>query len=131
MDKKITRFNQRKESFERTLKLLLRQSKKEVVSDENIGATLHFFEMSFELAWKVLKDLLEVNGIIAKSPRDTIKNAFQQEYISDGHVWLQMLDARNSIAHAYEEAMAHKLFTQIRHTYLDYLKEIEALECTD
>ena len=131
METKAVRFHQRKENYRKSLRLLVNQSKKDEISDENIGATLHFFEMTFELSWKVMKDCLEVNGIIAKSPREAIKMSFQQEYIADGALWLEMLDARNSIDHAYEEAVARKLFVLIREKYLTELIKIGDLACTD
>ncbi|WP_235371769.1 nucleotidyltransferase substrate binding protein, partial [Caldibacillus thermoamylovorans] len=39
----------------------------------------NFFEITFELALKVLKDYLEAQGYIVKSPRETIKQAYQME----------------------------------------------------
>ncbi|MDC3413872.1 nucleotidyltransferase substrate binding protein [Aquibacillus sp. 3ASR75-286] len=47
---------------------------------------MQFFETTFELAWKVLKDYLEVEGFVANSPRESIKQAFQVEIIEDGHL---------------------------------------------
>ncbi len=41
------------------------------------AGTIQFFEMSFELAWKTLKDYLEEQGFIdIKSPKATIKKAY-------------------------------------------------------
>ena len=37
-------------------------------SDAERAGLIQFFEMSFELAWKVLKDYLEVEGFIIQSP---------------------------------------------------------------
>ena len=39
-------------------------------------ALIQAFEMSFELAWKTMKDYLENDGILTDSPRTTIKEAF-------------------------------------------------------
>ena len=44
--------------------------------------------MTFELAWKVLKDYLESEGYMVKSHRETIKQAFQIGLIDNGHVWI-------------------------------------------
>ena len=39
---------------------------------------IQFFEMSFELAWNMVKDYLEEQGFIdIKSPRGTLKKAFE------------------------------------------------------
>jgi len=131
MNLKAVRFNQRRENYVKSLRLLLNQSKKEELSDENIGATLHFYEMTFELSWKLLKDFLEVEGVIVKSPRETIKTAFSMGYLTDGNLWLEMLDARNSIAHTYQEEVAQHLFQQIKANYLPELLKLEDLQCSD
>jgi nucleotidyltransferase substrate binding protein (TIGR01987 family) len=46
-------------------------------SDAERAGLIQFFEMSFELAWKVLKDYLEEEGFRVINPRDTVKQAFQ------------------------------------------------------
>lgn len=130
-DLKITRFYQRKENFLKALKLLSTQAQKEIKTDENIAALLHFYDMTFELAWKLLKDYLEVEGTIVQSPRGTIKTAFQQGLIAEGHVWLEMLEARNRIAHTYEEEMAKQLSKEIVEHYQQNFEELRALECLD
>jgi nucleotidyltransferase substrate binding protein (TIGR01987 family) len=45
-------------------------------SDAERAGLIQFFEMSFELGWKVLKDYLEEEGFTVESPRDAIKQAF-------------------------------------------------------
>lgn len=45
------------------------------------AGTIQFFEMSFELTWKTLKDYLEDQGFTdVKSPKATIKKAFNISY---------------------------------------------------
>ena len=46
---------------------------------------IQFFEISFELAWKVMRDYLEDQGLIElKYPREVIKTAFKSELIEVG-----------------------------------------------
>jgi len=125
-DKQI-RYKQRLESYKKALSLLVKQSGRVDFDDENIAATLHFYETAFELSWKLLKDYLEYQGIIAKSPREVIKMAFQMGYIRDGEIWLEMLDARNNITHIYEESMARKFFIQVKEVYISHLVELGKL----
>jgi nucleotidyltransferase substrate binding protein (TIGR01987 family) len=131
VNSKCVRFTQRKANFLKSLRLLENQSNNLVVDDQNIGATLHFFEMTFELGWKLLKDLLEVEGVLVKSPREALKTAFQLDFIKEGHIWLVMLDARNSIAHAYDEQVALELFQEIRNSFLIHLTSLKELKCSD
>ena len=53
---------------------------------------VQFFEMSFELSWKLMKDFLEEEGFLdVKSPCSTIKKSFEIGIIEDGHIWLELL----------------------------------------
>ena len=47
-------------------------------------AIVQAFEMSFELAWKTIKDYLEYNGTNVENPRSAIKESFSQKIITDG-----------------------------------------------
>jgi nucleotidyltransferase substrate binding protein (TIGR01987 family) len=64
------------------------------------------FEYTFELAWKVLKDLLFYEGFDVKSPREVIRQAFEAEYLTeaDTETALDALEKRNLLTHTYEES---------------------------
>jgi len=60
------------------------------------------FEFSHELAWNLLKDYLQhqgIEGIIGS--RDATRLAFQNDLISDGEGWMAMIKARNQSSHSY------------------------------
>lgn len=76
-DLKEIRWKQRFENFNKSYTLLDRYSKREDLSELEQAGLIQFFEMTFELAWKVLKDYLESEGYIVKSPRETIKQDFK------------------------------------------------------
>lgn len=63
------------------------------------------FEYTFELSWKVLKDLLYYEGFDVKSPRDVIRQAFESGYLNtdDTEIALVALEKRNLLTHTYEE----------------------------
>ncbi|MFL0194473.1 HI0074 family nucleotidyltransferase substrate-binding subunit [Clostridium sp. WILCCON 0269] len=60
---------------------------------------MQFFEIAFELSWKLMKDYLEAQELYTKSPRETIKQAYQIGLIDDGHVWIDALADRNLTIH--------------------------------
>jgi nucleotidyltransferase substrate binding protein (TIGR01987 family) len=60
---------------------------------------IQFYEMAFELSWKTLKDYLGAEGYEISSPRQTIKQGFQSNILSDGHTWIQALEDRNLTTH--------------------------------
>ena len=59
------------------------------------------FEIVFELAWKVIKDYLNENGIDANYPKEVIKEAFSKKTLKNGQIWIDMLNTRNSTSHEY------------------------------
>lgn len=87
-------------------------------------ALIKAFEMTFELSWKTLKDYLEYSGIDAKTPREVIKQAFASAMVTDGQLWIDMLEDRNLMAHTYDEARAQ---TAVSHICLRYLAGVSQL----
>lgn len=119
---KEIRWKQRFENFNKSYILLDKYSKKEELSELEQAGIIQFFEMTFELAWKVLKDYLEAEGYIVKSPRETIKQAFQIQLINDGHIWMEALAVRNLTTHTYDEKLINKLINDIINIYFPELK---------
>lgn len=84
-------------------------------------ALVKAFEMTFELAWKTMKDYLRYNGMDVKLPREVIKQAFANDIIVDGQIWIDMLENRNVMAHVYDEARAQTTVLLICQQYLPAL----------
>jgi nucleotidyltransferase substrate binding protein (TIGR01987 family) len=122
-DLKFTRFKQRFDNFEKSFEILAAQASKKIESDESIGALLHFFEISFELSWKVIKDYLDAHGVQVRSPREALKTAFQMGLLEDGYLWLEMLDARNDITHSYNQELAKELCAKVVGSYFPAFKQ--------
>ncbi|OIJ12101.1 nucleotidyltransferase [Anaerobacillus alkalilacustris] len=121
---KDIRWKQRFENFEKSYLLLEKYSNQPISTELERAGIIQFFEMTFELAWKVLKDYLEAQGYVVKSPRETIKQAYQIELINDGHVWLDALAKRNLTTHTYDDALAEKLVNEIKTEFLPELKKL-------
>ena len=121
---KEIRWKQRFENFDKSYKLLEKYSNKPITTELERAGIIQFFEMTFELAWKVLKDYLESEGYIVKSPRETVKQAFQIGLIDNGHVWIDALSNRNLTTHTYDEELANKMTSEILN---DYLPELEKM----
>ena len=82
------------------------------------------FEYTFELAWKTLKDFLESQEVEAKFPREVIKKGFQYEIISDGEMWMEMLEKRNLMAHTYDEEIFEKAVSQVVNLFYPEVKKL-------
>ncbi|MGY0691483.1 nucleotidyltransferase substrate binding protein [Virgibacillus sp. FSP13] len=118
------RWKQRFENFERSYKLLEKYANEPIKSELERAGIIQFFKMTFELSWKVIKDYLEAQGYIIKSPRDAIKQAFQIELIDDGHVWLEALSKRNLTTHTYDENVAKEFVEEITTMYLPAIQAL-------
>lgn len=84
------------------------------------------FEYTFELAWKTLKDYLEESGLVITpiTPRQVIKEAFAAKVISDGVVWVNMLDHRNLLSHTYDSSVFEQAVEAIKDHYLPAMTKL-------
>ena len=118
------RYLQRFENFEKSFLLLKSGLKIENPSLVEKAGVIQFFETTFELSWKLMKDYLEYLGYDIKSPRDSIKTAFQIELIRDGSSWLEALMDRNLTVHTYDETIASEVYKKIQKSYSVLLEDL-------
>lgn len=121
---KDIRWKQRFENFDKSYKLLNKYAKQPITTELERAGIIQFFEMTFELAWKVLKNYLEAQEYLVKSPRETVKQAFQIGLIDNGHVWMDALSNRNLTTHTYDEELANKMTNEIITMYLPELDKM-------
>jgi len=92
-------------------------AQRELSQLENHGV-IQAFEFCWELAWKLMKDYLQWQGIAdLAGARDATREAFRQGLIDDGQAWMAMLQDRNRTAHTYNEATMLELLSAIRERY--------------
>lgn len=127
MNEPDIRWKQRFENLDKGLQRLLKTQKAFSKTDEPdvvrialIGA----FMFTFELSWKTLKDFLNYEGVQVTYPREVIKQAFQNGLLEDGELWIHMLEARNIMSHAYDEAVAIEVSKSILEHYLPAFKKL-------
>lgn len=126
-NQKDVRWRQRFQNFDKAfLQLKAAVDLYPNLSDLEKEGLIQRFEYTFELAWKTLKDYLENQQVPVKFPRDTIKQAFQYEMITDGDVWMDMLEKRNLIAHTYDEKNFQKAIKIITGQYFSALRQLHS-----
>ncbi len=120
------RWQQRLENFGSALAQLEGACAQEDYSNLERAGLVQMFEFSFELSWKVLKDLLFYEGHDVNSPREVIRKSFETEYIDedDSEVFLDALGKRNLLSHTYEEEMALEAERLIKGQYCPLLRRI-------
>lgn len=72
------------------------------------------FEFTHELAWNVLKDYLEEQGLTGIiGSKDATREAFKNGLIDDGEAWMDMIKARNLSSHTYNPETAEEIVEEI------------------
>jgi nucleotidyltransferase substrate binding protein (TIGR01987 family) len=75
---------------------------------------LQRFEFTHELAWKVMKDYLEYEGHQGiTGSRSASRLAFSLGLVSDGQVWMDMIESRNRTVHTYDEKVLEQEFSTV------------------
>jgi len=122
------RWKQRFQNFDRGFVLLggALERAPETLSMLEKEGVIQRFEYTFELAWKTLKDYLEEDGVVISpiTPRQVIKEAFAAKVISDGAVWVNMLDHRNLLSHTYDSSVFEKAVEAIAAHYLPAMRQL-------
>jgi nucleotidyltransferase substrate binding protein (TIGR01987 family) len=130
MSDTLMRFRQRFTNYEKSLRHLKMTVEKEKLNEIEKAGLIQFFEVGFELAWKVMKDYLVAEGYEVKSPRESIKQAFQYGLIDDGSLWLEALEKRNLSAHTYDETILDELETLIVKMYYPMMEKLKDVLAT-
>jgi nucleotidyltransferase substrate binding protein (TIGR01987 family) len=127
------RLKQRFANYEKALghlKDIVEQTRNKNLGDMEKLAFIKAFELTFELAWNVMKDYLQnmgVTGIIGS--KGAIRQAFSDGLIADGQLWMEMVTERNEATHAYDQAVADFLAERIhRDFYPEFLVFKQKLE---
>lgn len=105
-------WRQRFGNFERALQVLERGVdlvRQRPLSELEQQGLIHGFEFTHELAWNLLRDYLQYQGVAGIiGSRDATRLAYQNGLILDGDGWMAMIKARNQSSHTYnlEQAQA-------------------------
>ena len=125
MDEKFIR---RFESFKNSLDSLAEARQRDLSDSFVISGTSAKFSITFDLAWKVMKDILvqyyAITGFVAGSPREVLRESFKANLISD-ETWMEMLKVKNQLAHDYDCDIVKEHCNTIIGTYIDLLYEFE------
>ena len=115
-----SKFINRYHTFCKSLKNLEKSKSADPRADFVLEGTVLNFNLTFDISWKVMKDILVKQlGILdfaVGSPRETLQQAFVNKIIDDDH-WMQMLRVRNQLAHDYDGTFASEKLQDIIKIY--------------
>lgn len=120
------RWQQRMENFGKALAQLQSACVQNQYSDLERAGLIQMFEFTMELAWNTLKDLLFYEGFEVKTPRETIRQAFEVEYLTEdeAETLLDALAKRNLLSHTYDQATAKEAERLVKSVYAPVFKTL-------
>lgn len=123
-NKYINRYN----TFCKSLKNLEKSRTADPKADFVLEGTVLNFNLTFDISWKVMKDILVKRmGILdfaIGSPREVLQQAFTNGIIDDDQ-WMQMLRSRNQLAHDYDGTFASEKFQDIIKIYYPLFEKLK------
>lgn len=91
----------------------------------SVDATVHRFEVCFELAMKLLKVMIIYEGIEVDSYRSAIREGWKQGMLTDAEVWLDMYEKSSLTMHNYDESVATLGYRLIKEEYVSLLLALD------
>lgn len=124
------RWLQRYDSYKKALKRLKSVPEAGMspssLSELEQSGLIQWFEFTYELAWKVMQDLLEYKGYdFMKGPNGTLREAYNDGLITDQDEWRQMAKDRTLMSHTYDERDAERVVELIFSSYIPLLAELD------
>ena len=125
MDEK---FNRRFMSFCNSLDALAEARQRDLSDSFVLSGTSAKFSITFDLSWKVMKDILvkyyAITGFVTGSPREVLREAYKANLISDD-AWMEMLKVRNELSHDYDCEIVKEHCNTIVEKYIDLFYDFE------
>jgi len=81
------------------------------------------FEYTFEMAWKLMKELNDFLGTPCYSPKDCVRLSAKNGLIDNPEKWLEYTDNRNLIVHTYGRINAQRIGGKIE----EFVKDVKLL----
>ena len=86
------------------------------------------FEICFEQTWKVLKEILEIQGLNPEkivSPKKFFSLAYSAGILSEEEIWIDILQTRNILIHTYDSGKSLETILKIRAEYLPAFQKLK------
>lgn len=123
-----SKYINRYRTFCKSLKNLGKSLNADPKADFVLEGTVLNFNLTFDISWKVMKDILikelEILDFAIGSPRETLQQAFTNGIIDDDQ-WMKMLRDRNQLAHDYDGTFAAKKFQDIIKVYYPLFEKLK------
>lgn len=116
-----------KSNFITSVNNLRKVKKPEELSDLEMDGLMQRYEISFELAWKLIREYLINQKVLADesvAPRLVLQEALEWNVIDNHDVWKEMLDNRYEMAIVYNDRISREKSKLVKEKYLPELEKL-------
>jgi len=126
-EQKDVRWKQRLANYSKALMQLEKFIRKgDQLNELELQGLIQSFEYNFELAWNLIKDFYEYQGVTdIQGSRDAFRMAFNRGLLVDGEGWMKMIESRKKTSHTYNEETALEIANAILTTYFSMFKALQ------
>ncbi len=84
------------------------------------NSTIQCFEFTYEVLWKLFKNIAEEQGFKVNSPRDAFNAGFKLEFIEERfeQTFFEMIKKRNMTVHIYKKEIAIEIYEYVKNEAL-------------
>lgn len=122
------KYTERFYSFCNSLEALKKARTRDLSDDFVLSGTVQKFSLTFDISWKVMKDILVkyhgITNFATSSPRETLRTAASVGLISDDQ-WMHMLEDRNELVHDYDGKLAQQKVSVIVNEYTSLFEKFQ------
>lgn len=94
-----------------------------------LAGIVGLFRHCFDQAWKLMQAILTAQGFVEAqtgSLKQILKLVYSAGMITDEALWLEALQARNNVAHSYNELIALEIVRGAKERYYDMFCTLKA-----
>jgi nucleotidyltransferase substrate binding protein (TIGR01987 family) len=92
-------------------------------TEQEQAGIIQSFEYCYELAWKIMKKVLNSEGLEVSTPKQVIREAGNAKIIDDVKLWIEFVNKRNLTVHTYNELVLKEIM-EIMPKFKDELSKL-------
>jgi nucleotidyltransferase substrate binding protein (TIGR01987 family) len=92
-------------------------------TEQEQAGIIQSFEYCYELAWKIMKKVLNSEGLEVSTPKQVIREAGSAKIIDDVKLWIEFVNKRNLTVHTYNELVLKEIM-EIMPKFKDELSKL-------
>lgn len=124
------KFYNRYKSYTNSLESLEEARVRDLSDSFVLSGTGAKFDITFDLAWKVMKDIIVqhymITDFVLGSPREVLRKAFEVGLIDEDDGWIDMLKLRNHLSHDYDGEILKEACGKIVNEYISSFFKLES-----